>query len=225
VGGGLRVRAAIRQGAAADEILHHVRAEGADLIVMCTSSRSGEARTVLGSVVARVLGQSPVPVALLRPGGRAITHISRLLVPVDGSPCGAVALGAAVGLARAAGATVRLIEVVVPIPDDVYRAWPINGAAYVWDEQALARARVYVDGLVARLLASGLMSEGDTRFGGSVSDTIVEVAEEVEADLIVMSTRALVGPSRALLGSVAGAVVSAARCPVLLLPWSNEIHP
>ena len=36
-------------------------------------------------------------------------------------------------------------------------------------------------------------------------------------DLIVMSTEALTGAARAVLGSVADAVVRAARCPVLLL--------
>ena len=43
------------------------------------------------------------------------------------------------------------------------------------------------------------------------------MAEEATADLIVMSTQALTGPARALLGSVADAVVRTANCPVLLL--------
>lgn len=42
-------------------------------------------------------------------------------------------------------------------------------------------------------------------------------ADTSNADLIVMSTRALTGPARALLGSTADAIVRAAHCPVLLI--------
>jgi hypothetical protein len=50
----------------------------------------------------------------------------------------------------------------------------------------------------------------------SVADAIMRSADEVGADLIVMSTHALTGPARALLGSVADMVVRNARRPVLL---------
>jgi Universal stress protein family len=46
---------------------------------------------------------------------------------------------------------------------------------------------------------------------------IVAAAKEVDADLIVMSTRALVGPSRWLRGSVATVVVRCSHRPVLLV--------
>jgi nucleotide-binding universal stress UspA family protein len=44
-----------------------------------------------------------------------------------------------------------------------------------------------------------------------------ETADEVDADLVVMSTHALTGPVRTLLGSVADAVVRTGRHPVLLV--------
>jgi nucleotide-binding universal stress UspA family protein len=50
-----------------------------------------------------------------------------------------------------------------------------------------------------------------------VAEAIVQAADTGNADLIVMSTRALTGPGRALLGSTADAVVRAADCPVLLI--------
>jgi nucleotide-binding universal stress UspA family protein len=55
-----------------------------------------------------------------------------------------------------------------------------------------------------------------------VADAIVTFAENASADVIVMSTRALTGPARALLGSVADAVVRTAHCPVLLLHRAEE---
>lgn len=50
----------------------------------------------------------------------------------------------------------------------------------------------------------------------SVAEAIMQTADDVEADLIVMSTHALTGPARALLGSVADTVVRNAHRPVLL---------
>jgi len=50
----------------------------------------------------------------------------------------------------------------------------------------------------------------------SVAESIIKTADEVDDDLIVMSTHALTGPARALLGSVADAVVRNAHRPGLL---------
>jgi nucleotide-binding universal stress UspA family protein len=50
-----------------------------------------------------------------------------------------------------------------------------------------------------------------------VPGSIVQLADEHATDLIVMSTHALTGIQRAVMGSVADAVVRSASCPVLLL--------
>jgi len=52
---------------------------------------------------------------------------------------------------------------------------------------------------------------------GEAAQGIVSTADNTGADLIVMSTHALRGPARGLLGSVAAAVVREASCPVLLV--------
>jgi nucleotide-binding universal stress UspA family protein len=103
-GSGARVQAVVRAGNVLDQILEQSRAQRADLIIMRTHARAGLGRAVLGSVTERVLSASGVPVLLLRPGGRRVTHVRTLLVPIDGSPGGAVALGTAIGLAQATGA-------------------------------------------------------------------------------------------------------------------------
>jgi nucleotide-binding universal stress UspA family protein len=160
------------------------------------------------------VSESGLPVVLLRPGGRRITHLRKLLVPIDGSPGGAVALGTAAGLVKAAGATMHLLDVAVQIPAFY------GGLGYIdpaWDADMLEHARAYVEAMVKRLRESGFAVDGEARQALDVADTIVGVAEEAESDLIVMSTQALTGPARALLGSVADAVVRRAHCPVLLV--------
>jgi nucleotide-binding universal stress UspA family protein len=218
--GGVRVESVVRRGEVVDEILLQCREQAADLIVMRTHGRVGLGRAVLGSVTQRVLAESGVPVLLLRPGGRRITHVRKLLVPIDGSPGGAVALGTAVGLVKASGATMKLLQVAVPIPTYVYAGDVYGGMGYIdpaWDEEMLANARSYVEAIVKRLRDTGVIVDGEARQAPDVAATIVAMADEVEADLIVMSTQALTGPARALLGSVADAVVRSAHCPVLLV--------
>jgi nucleotide-binding universal stress UspA family protein len=217
---GAQVHGIARPGNVLDAILDQSRAQRADLIIMRTHARVGLGRVVLGSVTEHVVADSGVPVLLLRPGSRQPTNIRTLLVPVDGSPGGAVALGAAVGLAQATGAALKLLEVAVPIPLSVYTGYGFGGTFAIdpaWDEEALASARAYVDGIVTRLRGAGLVADSEARLAPDVAEAIVTVADQGSADLIVMSTQALIGPARALLGSVADAVVRGAHCPVLLV--------
>lgn len=52
---------------------------------------------------------------------------------------------------------------------------------------------------------------------GDAADTILQVAEQTNADLIVMGTRGRTGVIRLLMGSVAEKVVRRASCPVLTI--------
>jgi len=217
---GTSVSVVMPRGEPAEEILRQIETRGVDLIVMRTHGRSGIGRAVLGSVAEQVLSHSAVPVLMVRPGGRRLSNLRTLLVPVDSSPGGAVALGAAIGLARATDASLKLIEVVQPIPNYAYGELGWGGALYIdpaWDDEALASARAYVAGVTTRLRETGLTVHGEVQFAPYVWNSIVSYAEEIHADLIVMSTQALTGPARALLGSVADDVVRHADCPVLLL--------
>jgi nucleotide-binding universal stress UspA family protein len=224
---GIAVESVVRAGEIVDEILKQSRTQGADLIVMRTHGRVGLGRAVLGSVTERVLAESKVPVLLLRPGGRRVTDVRTLLVPIDGSPGGAVALGTAVELAKNTGASMKLLEIAEPIPPYLYAGGMYGGMSYVdpaWDEEALASAGTYVEGIARRLRDAHMTVTGEAHQSSDVAHAIVEKADQTQADLIVMSTQALRGPARALLGSVADAVVRTAHCPVLLV-HRNESRP
>jgi nucleotide-binding universal stress UspA family protein len=211
-----RVRTSDHSGA---EIVREAQRWPADLIVMATHGRSGMARALIGSVAQRVVSESPVPVLLLRPGGRRVAHLATLLVPVDGTPEGARALGAALPLAQATGARIVLLQVVVPFIqryfDESLTVDPL------WDEEALASARGYVETLAGRLRQAGVSAQGLVR-QGPISQEIADAADEVGADVIVMSTHALTGPARTLLGSIADEVVRTAHQPVLLVRQGTD---
>ena len=216
---GLQVESAVRFGQAGDEIVQQVREWSADLVIMRTRGWSGIQRAVMGSVAEDLLSRSDVPIMLLRPGGRRMDRIANLLAPVDGSPGGALALASGVGLAKATGAQIRLIEIVVPMMSQALTPSEYDPA---WDEEALSAAHTYVAGMVSRLLGAGVMAKGEARMAPEIAGGIVQAADEHASDLIVMSTEARTGLGRAVLGSVADAVVRASACPVLLVHRRNR---
>jgi nucleotide-binding universal stress UspA family protein len=223
----LRIDAVARDGDAASVILEEVRSRGADLVVMRTRGRAGLSRAVLGSVAERIVKHSPVPVWLLPPGVRAASALGVILVPVDSSPGGALALGIARQLATqsAGGARLRLLQVVVPIPLYLGRDAMLHAPIYIdpsWDELAREAARGYVTSLASQLRANGVQADGDIVVDGSVPDAIVNAAALYAADLIVMSSEAHTGVTRALLGSVTDAVVRSAACPILVIRRTAE---
>jgi nucleotide-binding universal stress UspA family protein len=218
---GVRVETVARVGDAAQEIAAQVADCRADLVVL--APRRPPDAAGLTTITERVLAQVRVPTLLVRPGGHRVTRFRTLLVPVDGTPGGALALAAASFLARRTDARLVLLQVITPLPAYVHQWLP--GATERglisprWDEAAHTGAAAYVDHLLASLRGVGLQAQGHvgTAGGGTVPEAIIAYADEIHADLIVMSTHALVGPTRAALGSVAGAVATAARRPVLLV--------
>jgi nucleotide-binding universal stress UspA family protein len=216
---GRHVETIVRRGRAADAIVAIARDLNADAIVMATHGRVGVERMVSGSVSERVVTHSPVPVALVRPGGKRVTHVRTLLVPTDGTAGAALALGTAIGLARATGARLVLVEAIEPIPLWVYGSDYGAAPTYIdpdWEDEAVSAAETYIRGLVSRLQSAGVKAEGHAVKGKAVA-TIEAVADEADADLIVMSSHAHTGPARTLVGSTADALVRTAKRPVLLI--------
>jgi nucleotide-binding universal stress UspA family protein len=219
-GDGIDVSTCVRHGHAAEEILKQVRADPPAMIVMRTHGRAGVERAIIGSVTQEVLAHCRIPLVLMRPGQRRPSGIRKLLAPVDGSPGGAVALGTAVGLAHATGASISLVEVAMPVAMHTLCTYEYGGMSYydsAWDDEALASAAGYLNGLVGRLRERGFTAQGEATMAPDIPAAIVLKADREAVDLVVMSTHALTGPARALMGSVADAVVRTAHCPVLLV--------
>jgi nucleotide-binding universal stress UspA family protein len=223
----LAVDGVVREGDPAHVILAEVRQRGADLVVMRTHGRSGLARAVLGSVAERIVKQSPTPVLLLPPGERteAPGAIRSILVPVDGSPGGSLALGIAQELARQSAASLQLLQVVQPVPPYQSSALLMYGPVDVrpaWDEDSHAAAQAHVEALASRLTARGLAAQSEALSANSVPEAIVANAREHACDLIVMSSHAHTGAARTFVGSVTDAVVRSAHCPVLVIRRDAE---
>jgi nucleotide-binding universal stress UspA family protein len=124
--------------------------------------------------------------------------LKSILVPLDATPAGEVALPYAEALARRLGATLRLLHV-------------------VRDPQQVGGREASIMSMGVEVSSRGLRVESDVRCGDSPATWILAEAELREAGLIVMATHARIGPDRWLHGSVAESVVGRTAVPVLLV--------
>ena len=172
------------------------------------------------SLAQEVVVQSPCPVLVAPTCDSYPEHLRTLLVPIDGSPGGSLALAAARALAEPSHASIVLLDVVVPVPAAAAAALPgMTLGGYIdpdWEQLARVTAVEYVEGISHRLSEAGLHAEAHVRIG-DVGEEVVSCATEVDADLIVMSTHAVLHPASARIGSVADFVLRNAKRPVLLV--------
>jgi nucleotide-binding universal stress UspA family protein len=219
----------MRSGDPAAAIVTAARELDADLIVMATHARGNRSVLALTSVSRAVVSQSQVPVLLVRPGARGTQRIRTLLVPVDGSPGGSLALAAAIAMAHTMQARLVLLQVVVPLNADEVAALPgMTLGGFIdpaWGNLAVAGAEAYVHKLADHLTAGGLVCEAHVAVG-EVAPEIVRCSTDVGADLVVMSTHARTWPGEALVGSVALNVLEYGELPLLLVhrePPAGEV--
>jgi nucleotide-binding universal stress UspA family protein len=191
-------------------IVREAAAEHVAMVVMTTHARSGVRRAVMGSVAEYVVAHSPAPTLLVRSGCRSTPQMKTILLAIDSS-C-AAALETTIELARTCGARVVLLRAVAF--DETY-VWQWGRGPVLPEPQAVVVARQQLADLAARVREAGVDAEVRVEIG-EATPTIVSVAAEVGADVIVMNTHARTGAQRAIQGSVADAVVRWASLPVLL---------
>ncbi|MBL0217969.1 MAG: universal stress protein [Myxococcales bacterium] len=142
-----------------------------------------------------------------------------ILVPTDLSDRAEQALDYACELAKNLGATIHLVNV-VGIPSLGIPELGLAVASTTID-QIMLDNQTALDKLADARRASVNIGQVMLKCGDA-KDLILETAQEIGADLIVMSTHGRHGLSRALLGSVAETVVRSSPCPVLTVRISAD---
>lgn len=139
----------------------------------------------------------------------------RILSPTDFSAASLEALDRAVEVATSFQAELLLVHVVEPMPavtpDFGYglEVAPYEDGVYADTEERLQE-------VIERRVPPEVKSRALLRYG-EPSREIVKIAEEENADLIVIATHGLTGWRHLVFGSVAEKVVRLAGCPVLSL--------
>jgi nucleotide-binding universal stress UspA family protein len=173
----------------------------ADLIVMSSHGRSSRGRW-LGGVTTKVVRASHKPVLVVAGPKENDFKIDNIMVCLDGTPLAETALLKAVELARAAGAKLTLYRF-VPL---VYDGMDMEAQMGIAKDYLQEVERAHPDLVSATLV----------RWTNGGSD-IVQCAQELGTDLIVMGSHGSRGVVRLLLGSVAEDALHRADCPVMIV--------
>ena len=140
---------------------------------------------------------------------------TRILVATDGSREAALAVTTAADLAKSTDSELHVVHVgEVPLVYHPERhAYRAEYQEHEREAQQLLEAQLErIEGADATLLA-----QAHLRMGRRADEEIVELAQSIDAGLIVMGSRGQGRIRRALLGSVSESVVRHAHCPVTIV--------
>ncbi|WP_130804705.1 universal stress protein [Acinetobacter ihumii] len=141
----------------------------------------------------------------------------RILVPVDDSPLSTAAVQHAIDLAKAFNSQVTVMSVVAIDPFvgvDFYKVAP---AVTEHLFEAEANAEAHLEKIKSTFTENGIEANIKIIREEPTASGIVNVADEVNADLIVMGSHGRSGLKKLVLGSVAQKVLSESPIPVLIV--------
>lgn len=138
--------------------------------------------------------------------------IRSIMMPLDGSAFGEYALSLGLGIARRAGASVRLVHVCEPQP----RSRLFEGAPREQPAEAEARASRYLSQMAAFLSAEWEVPVTTAVLSGPAAEMLRAEAEARSIDLVVLTSHGHGPLTRAWLGSVAHALARTLPMPLLI---------
>lgn len=214
--GGTVTRSYLETGNQADGIVRLAEEIDAGMIVMGSRGRGGIRRALMGSVSEGVTRHAHCPVLVVRGETSQELFPARIVLAVDGSEESRAATETATSLATSTGSELYVVHAgfTAHLPyAHPYMAENVRSFA----EQAEKEAREFLDDQAERIRADTDAPVHAHLRLGTPEKEIVELAEEVDAGLVVLGSRGLGGIQRSLMGGVSDSVVRHAGCPVLIV--------
>lgn len=148
--------------------------------------------------------------------------LEKILVCTDDSPASQGAVKTALELAQPCGARIVLLHALefslsyeYPQPDALGVS-PIAGQTLLELQERVARE--HLEGWHQEAVQRGLELDARVQRGSQAYAEILDVAEELKPDLIIMGRRGKSGLKRLLVGSVTARVIGHTSCKVLVAP-------
>jgi nucleotide-binding universal stress UspA family protein len=203
-------RVNVETGDVRDVLTRRAEQKGVDLVVVGTHGREGISKLVAGSVAEQLFRHAPAPVLTIGPSVAisVAADFRRVLYPTDFSSASQIALPYAVSIAQEYSSELILLHAIIP-------------SEVPWEDpegQAIPRC----EDRLATLVPARVLVHGKPEFVaeyGLAAETIVKVARQRKAELIVMGVRSkgVIAASTRLPWPVAHNVVCHAPCPVLTI--------
>jgi nucleotide-binding universal stress UspA family protein len=142
---------------------------------------------------------------------------NKILFATDGSPDAVLAARAAVDLSTRTGSELHVVHAWHSVPSTRFEAF-LRGQLQREAEEILDEQTSLIQD------AGGVVAEAHINEGPAI-DEILDLAEEIGANLIVLGSRGHSTVERLVLGSVSEGVVHHAHCPVLVLRGGEDAWP
>lgn len=189
------------------EIIEEAREQQSDLLVLRRrGKRSFLANLLLGEMVHTVVGNAPCDV-LIVPRAAGLWH-KAIVLATDGSGHSGRATAVAAAIAAHHGLPLTVVSAVDARADTRSDSAKADGAA---------AAAACVASALAAARAAGAEAASFPASEGKPYEVILDAAQKVSADLIVVGRRGLGPIKRMLLGSNSERVAGAANSPVLIV--------
>ncbi len=204
---GALIRPLCERGEPHERLVELAAAGSRDLIVLGSSGHNILENLLMGSVTRRVIGFTSKDILVVPP--KATMGWKKILIATDGSAHSRQAADRALELAQLQGSQLLVVSV-LDFPAG------IRGVAPIARLELLKICENQVAEVVTRAEALKLQVEGFIMEGVAYT-AIAELAQEQQANLIVMGSHGQTGLLRLLMGRVTERVIGHAPCPVLVV--------
>jgi nucleotide-binding universal stress UspA family protein len=174
------VRTVFREGEPAHEIIEAAKAEDADVIMLSTHGYGAFRRLLLGSIAAKVMHDSHIPVltsAHVEFPEHETEQIETVLVAVDLSPRAPLMIAAAADLAKEFGAKLHVVHATPDEGDGASRYLD-----HAWREEVALRVQAALEEYLVEARAEAELHI----LSGNTSKVVAHVAEKTGAGLVVI---------------------------------------
>ncbi|MEW6738883.1 MAG: universal stress protein [Nitrospirota bacterium] len=209
---GIEVESLVCEGEPPDVITDIAAGKKADLIAMGTYGRKGLKRLVMGSVTSKVIINAPCDVMVVkRPCSECTGEYESILVPFDGSQFSKKALEHACELSRKDNAEITVLYVIPRYEEMVgfFRTESIKQNLYQEAQKIMDEAK--------KIAVSNGVSISTTIQEGQAAEKIIETANALKNDLMIMGSYGWRGINKVIIGSTTERVIMNASCPVLVV--------
>ena len=208
----IEVESFVAEGEPPEVISRTAEEMGADLIAMGTHGRRGIKRLIMGSVTSGVIAHSHCDVLVVKkPCTLCTGEFTSILLPFDGSDFSKKALSHAHALAKDEGSEITALYVIPRYEEMIgfMKTDSIRKSLYKEADRIIEMARTGFSGNGVTLATS--IEEGNA------GDKIIEIANRLKNDLIVMGSYGWRGVNKAILGSTTERVIMNSSCPILVV--------
>ena len=219
---GIQHKFIVRQGELWPEMREIMRQEGADLLVVGTRGRQGISKLFFGSTAEQILRQAGCPVLIFGPHSQQLPWVGSpsrartFLFATDFEHASPHGLPQAIAAANQFGAKLAFLSIIPPTSsDEDLRNWREDPRM-----RTLERLSELADNAGLDLRPELYVESESER---SVSEKILETADKLRVDLIIMGSHstAYTGVISHLASASAYEVVCRAGCPVLTVNCSS----